>query len=175
MAYSKETGVLLLDRTDSGRDSVWRLDTADGTNATPTQVMEGQSVRNAQWAGPDRFVYASHLDARSWIKLADLSGNDKKQLLQLWGNGSYDWFKVTPDQKQVFLFGSISNAAGGRHLAKRPGIRCLASGHFGFGLPVNQRPGRHGVARTHESGRAAIRLAPFTGPQILIRTKNTRW
>jgi len=43
--------------------------------------------------------------------LADLAGNDKKQLLQLWGNGTYDWFKVTPDQKQVFLFGSINNAA----------------------------------------------------------------
>ncbi len=110
MAYSKETRVLLLDRTEDGRDSVWRLDTADGTNTTPVQIMEGQSVRNAQWAGSDRFVYASHLDARDWIKLADLSGNDKKQLLQLWGNGSYDWFRVTPDQRHLFLFGNISNA-----------------------------------------------------------------
>jgi hypothetical protein len=27
--------------------------------------------------------------------------------LQLWGNGSFDWFKATP--KQLFLFGNISN------------------------------------------------------------------
>ena len=107
MDYSKERGEFLISRTENGRDSIWRLSAASGAN--PVQVMRGQSLRDAQWAGPDRFVYASRLDTRSWIRLADLSGGRSKQLLQLWGNGTFEWFRLTPDQKQVFLLGSISN------------------------------------------------------------------
>jgi hypothetical protein len=119
--YSKEKGEFLISRTENGRDSIWRLSTAAG--ASPVQVMQGQSLRDAQWAGPDKFVYASRLDTRLWLKLADLSGGGSKQLLQLWGNGSFEWFRTTPDQKQVFLLGSISNQPA-------PGLwRCdLASG-----------------------------------------------
>jgi len=119
--YSKERGEFLICRTENGRDSIWRLSTAAG--ASPVQVMQGQSLRDAQWAGGDKFVYASQLDTRSWIKLADLSGGGGKQLLELWGNGTFQWFRLTPDQKQVFLLGSISNEPA-------PGIwRCdLASG-----------------------------------------------
>jgi hypothetical protein len=107
LAYSKETGELLISRTENGQDSVWRLSAASG--ASPTMVMQAQSVRDAQWAGRDKFVYASHLDTRNSLMLAGLSGAGNKQLLQLWGNGNFDWFKVTSDQKQVFLLGSISN------------------------------------------------------------------
>ena len=64
----------MISRTEAGRDSIWRLDTAAGSAASPAQVMEGQSMRNAQWAGPDKFVYASHLDTRNSIMLAGLSG-----------------------------------------------------------------------------------------------------
>jgi hypothetical protein len=109
LAYSKETEELLINRSENSRDSVWLLNTADGPHAKPTQIKEGQSVLGAQWAGANQFVYASRLDTRSWITLADLSGNDKKQLLQLWDNGTFDWFRMTPDQKQLFLFGNISN------------------------------------------------------------------
>jgi hypothetical protein len=108
LTYSKERGEFLISRTENGRDSIWRLSTASG--ASPVQVMQGQSMRDAQWAGANRFVYSSHLDNRAWIRLADLSGNENKQLLQLWGNGNFDWFRMTPDQKQLFLFGNISNA-----------------------------------------------------------------
>ena len=107
LAGSKETGELLISRTENNRDSIWRLNTAAG--ARPTSVLEGQSLRGAQWAGPNRVVYASHLDTRHSIMLTDLAGNGNKQLLQLWANGSFEWFKTSPDQKQVFLFGSISN------------------------------------------------------------------
>jgi hypothetical protein len=110
MAYSKETEQLLLNRTQDGLDSVWLVNTADGPNATPTQIKEGSSVLGAQWAGPNQIVYATRLDTRAWIMLADLSGNDTRQLLQLWGNGTFDWFKMAPDQKQLFLFGNLSNA-----------------------------------------------------------------
>jgi hypothetical protein len=100
-------GELLISRTEKGRDSIWRLDTASG--ASPVKVAEGQSMRDVQWAGPNRFISDSHLDTRHSITLTDLSGNGNKQLLQLWGNGSFEWFKISPDQKQVFLLGSISN------------------------------------------------------------------
>src|ERR1019366_6304947 len=53
LAFSKDTGELLISRTEAGRDSVWRLDTASGSGASATQVIQGQSVRDAQWAGPD--------------------------------------------------------------------------------------------------------------------------
>ena len=145
MAYSKETGVLLLDRTDNGQDSIWRLDTASGPDASPTQVMQGQSLSAAQWAGPDRFVYSSRLDTRFWLKLADLSGNEKKQLLQLWGNGSFDWFRMSPDQKQLLLFGNISNAPAA-------GLwRCnLASGTLRPVISVSDYPFIQGVTVLHE-------------------------
>ena len=107
LAGSRETGELLISRTENDRDSIWRMDTASG----PAKVMEGQSMRGAQWAGPNRIVYNSHLDTRDSLMLADLSGGAQKQLLQLWGNGSFDWFRATP--KQLFLFGNISNAPAG--------------------------------------------------------------
>jgi concanavalin A-like lectin/glucanase superfamily protein len=107
LACSKETGKLLISRTEKGHDSLWRMDAAFSPDATPVQIMQAQSLRGAQWAGPDRIVYTSHLDTRDSIMLADLSSGGKKQLLQLWGNGSFDWFKATP--KQLFLFGNISN------------------------------------------------------------------
>ena len=47
--------------------------------------MQGQSVRDAQWAGPDRFVYASRLDTRSWIRLADLSGGEEQTIVAIVG------------------------------------------------------------------------------------------
>ncbi len=146
LSYSKETGELLISRTQNGQDSVSRLSAASG--ASPILVMQGQSVRDAQWAGPDRFVYASHLDTRNSLMLADLSGAGNKQLLQLWGNGNFDWFKVTSDQKQVFLLGSISNEPA-------PGIwRCdLASDALRPVLSSSDYPSPHAQAITtlHEA------------------------
>jgi len=104
---SKETRELLVSCTAAGRDSISRMDAAFGPGTRPTSVMEGQSLRGAQWAGPNRIVYNSHLDTRDSLVLADLAGGGQKQLLQLWGNGSFDWFRATP--KQLFLFGNISN------------------------------------------------------------------
>ncbi|HEY5043665.1 MAG TPA: hypothetical protein VIK53_16960, partial [Verrucomicrobiae bacterium] len=145
MAYSKETGELLISRTQAGRDSIVRLDTAAGTNASPILVVQGQSVRDPQWAGPDRFVYASRLDTRVWLKLADLSGVEKKQVLQLWGNGSFDWFKMTTDQKQLFLFGNINNepAAGIRRYD-------LPSDTWHPVISVSDDPSSQAVTALHE-------------------------
>ena len=106
MAYSKETGVLLLDRTDNSLDSVWRLDTASGTNASAAKVMEGPSVRDLQWVGREKFAYASRDANRPGLMLADLSGHEGKPLLE---RDKFDWFKATADQKQVFVFGTFSN------------------------------------------------------------------
>ncbi|HEX7618485.1 MAG TPA: LamG-like jellyroll fold domain-containing protein, partial [Verrucomicrobiae bacterium] len=106
LAGSKETGQLLISRTENGQDSVWRLDTASGSDANSTKVMEAPSVRDLQWVGRDKFVYASREAKQVELVLADLSGKGSKPLLE---RGNFDWFKVTPDQKQVFLFGAISN------------------------------------------------------------------
>jgi hypothetical protein len=102
LAYSKETGQLLISRAENGRDSVWRLDTASGSNAGATKVLDEQSVRDLQWIGRDKFIYAS----RAGLVLTDLSGHEGKPLLD---RANIDWVAVTPDQKQVFLFGTISN------------------------------------------------------------------
>ena len=104
LAYSSETGELLISRAENGRNSVWRLNPASGPNASAIQLTPGQSMRDAQWAGRDKFVYASQ--DRTGLVLADLSGQEKKQLL---GRGTFDWFELTADQKQLFLFGTISN------------------------------------------------------------------
>jgi len=106
LAYSKEAGVLLISRTENGQDSVWRLDTASGPGASPVQVMQGQSLRDVRWAGKDRFIYANREAKQVELVLADLSGKEKRTLL---GHGNFDWFKTTADQKQLFLFGTISN------------------------------------------------------------------
>ncbi|HEX5397774.1 MAG TPA: hypothetical protein VFY06_01855, partial [Verrucomicrobiae bacterium] len=106
LACSRETGELLISRTENGRDSVWRLDTTSGPGASPIQVMDGRSARDVQWAGRERFVYASHDQDWTELHLADLSGKENKLLL---GSKTVDWFEVAPDQKQLFLFGSLSN------------------------------------------------------------------
>ncbi len=106
LSYSKETGKLLISRTANAQDSIWRLDAASGPDDAATRVLEGPSLRGAQWAGPDRFAYVSHVANRTELMLADSSGAGEKLLL---GRGTLEWFRVTPDQKQVFLLGSISN------------------------------------------------------------------
>jgi hypothetical protein len=105
-AYSRETGELLMRCTENSRDSIWRLDTASGPNASATKVLEGQSLRDLQWSGRDRFLYGSHDQDRAELRLSDLSGKEDKLLF---GGRNIDWFKMTSDQKQVFLFGTISN------------------------------------------------------------------
>jgi hypothetical protein len=105
-SYSKETGKLLISRTANAQDSIWRLDAASGLAVAATRVMEESSLRNAQWAGPDRFAYVSRVANRTELMLADSSGTGNRLLL---GRGTIEWFRVTPDQRQVFLLGSISN------------------------------------------------------------------
>lgn len=107
MTYSQDSGVILIEGTEGGRDAIWRLDATAGPGVRPTLVMSGQSVRDVQWAGQSRYVYASHLDTRHRIVRGDLASGESKELLQLWGNGNFDWFRATP--KQLFLFGNISN------------------------------------------------------------------
>jgi hypothetical protein len=143
LAYAREPGELLITRTENGRDSIWRLSTASG--ASPVEVMQGQSLRNAQWAGPDKFIYASHLDTRNALMLADRAGAGNKPLLQLWRNGNLDWFRMTPDQKQLFLFGTISNTLAGLW-------RCdLASGVLRPVISVSDYPPAPAVTASHNS------------------------
>jgi hypothetical protein len=106
IVYTKKTGVFLLNHTENGRDFIWRLDTAAGTNASPTQIREGKSLRNVRWAGPEQVVLVSKNMNLTELLLANLSGDGKKRLFK---HGNFEWFSVTPDQKQVILFSSISN------------------------------------------------------------------
>jgi hypothetical protein len=123
LSYSRETGQFLISGTERGRDSIWRLNTASGSGPVPIQILQGQSLRGAQWAGADGVVYTNHLDTRDSLIFADLSSGAQKHLLQFWGNGSFEWFKVSPDQKQVFMLRTMTNEPA-------PGIwRCdIASG-----------------------------------------------
>ena len=52
-------------------------------------VMQAQSVRDAQWAGRDKFVYASHLDTRNSLMLADLSGAREKTVVAIVGEWKF--------------------------------------------------------------------------------------
>jgi len=111
IAGSRETGEVLISRTEAGRDYILRLSASAGPGTVPTVVMQGQSLRGVQWAGPNAFVYTSHLDTRDALLVHDLATGGQRQLLQLWGNGSFDWFQAT--SKQLFIFGNISNAPAG--------------------------------------------------------------
>ena len=165
LAYAKETGELLISRTNSGRDSILRLDTASGPGTSPVQVIEAQSARNPQWAGRNQFVYASRLDTRLWIKQADLAGKEKKPLLQLWGNGNFEWFQVTPDQKQVFLVGNINNAP-------VPGIyrHDLASGGWHPAISSSDHPSR--FAQAVESSSRNLSMAGSSATYTFFRPAN---
>jgi hypothetical protein len=147
LAYSRETGQFLLSSTATGVNSIWRLDTRAGPDAKPVPVVQGQSsVRDPQWAGRDHFVYASTLDTRVSLELADITGAEKKPLVQLWGSGSFDWFRMTPDQKQLFLFGNLDNEPA-------PGIRRydLAAGAWHPVISVWDYPTSHAVTVVHET------------------------
>jgi hypothetical protein len=165
LAYARETGELLISRTNSARDSIWLLNAADGANAAPTQIKEAQSARDPQWAGPNQFIYASRLDTRFRLALADLAGNDKKQLLQLWGNGSFEWFQVTPDQKQVFLLGKLNNAS-------VPGIyrNDLASGEWHPVISSSDRPTP--LAPAVESSSRNLSMAGSSATYTFFRPAN---
>lgn len=104
LAYSQETGRLLISRTENGRDSIWRLDTASGPNAGATKITEAAAIHDVQWVSREKFIYSS----RAGLTLADLSGQEEKVLLD---RTDFDWFKVTPDQKQMFLFGTVGKEA----------------------------------------------------------------
>jgi len=58
---------------------------------------------------PGQILCASGDVNRPELVLADLSGSGEKTLFQSGGNGTFDWFEVTPEQKQIFLFGTMSN------------------------------------------------------------------
>jgi hypothetical protein len=131
-------------RSEKGRDSVWRVSAK--TAANPTEVAQAQSVRDVQWAGADRFVHSSHLDTRHSIMLADMTGNGNKQLLQLWGSGSFDWFKMSADHKQLFLFGNISNTPAGEIW------RCdVDSGQWHSVMSMSDQPSSRAVLVQHET------------------------
>ena len=165
LAYARETGELLISRTNSSRDSIWLLNAEDGANAAPTQIKEAQSARDPQWAGPDQFVYASRLDTRFRLALSDLAGHDKKQLLQLWRNGSFEWFQVTPDRKQVFLLGKINGAP-------VPGIfRCdLASGAWQPVISSSDHPTP--LAPAVESSSRNLSMAASSATYTFFRPAN---
>jgi Tol biopolymer transport system component len=105
-SYSKETKRLLLSRTERGRDSLWQMDTELGTETHPTQILQGRLLRDVQWTGIREFAYTSHELDRPGLVLTDLAGKGKESLFE---HGNIEWFKVTPDQKQVLFFGNVSN------------------------------------------------------------------
>lgn len=109
LTYSRENGEFLISCTEKGHDSIWRLSAAAGPKAVPTEILQGQSLRGAQWAGANAVAYTNHLDTRNSLVYADLASGNKKELLKLWANGSYEWFNLSGDHKQIFLFGNLSN------------------------------------------------------------------
>lgn len=104
-SYSKRTGQFLLNCDTGGALSLWRFDPSNPS--APAKIADNAS--DGYWidtgAGPGEFVYANRAANPPQLMRADLDG----KLTQLLAPGNYDWFQVTPDQKQVFVLGGLSN------------------------------------------------------------------
>ena len=104
-SYSRRTGQFLLNCDTRGALSLWRFD--PNSPSAPAKIADNAS--DGCWidtgAGPGEFVYASHAANHTRLMRADLSG----KATQLLGPGNYEWFRMTPDQKQVFVLGNLTN------------------------------------------------------------------
>jgi hypothetical protein len=146
--YSKETGQLLISRTENKMDSLWRLDAKAGDSTEAVQILQGRFITGAQWAGPNEIAYASEETDHSGLMLADLSGSRKDQPF---GNGNVETFKVTSDGKQLFMLGSVSNEPS-------PGIwqYDLVSNQLRSPAPCSDYPSIH--AKNYFPSDSAIKL-----------------
>jgi hypothetical protein len=104
-SYARRTGQYLLNCDTGGALSLWRFD----PNHPSDLAKIADNASDGYWidtgAAPGEFVYANRAANPPQLMRADLSG----KLTQLLAPGNYDWFQVTPDQKQVFVLGGLSN------------------------------------------------------------------
>ena len=104
-SYSRRTGQFLLNCDTGGALSLWRFD--PNSQSAPAKIAD--NAADGFWidagAGPGEFVYANRAANHPRLMLADSSG----KLAQLLAPGNYEWFQVTPDQKQVFVLGNLTN------------------------------------------------------------------
>jgi hypothetical protein len=104
-SYSRRTGQFLLNCNTGGALSLWCFD-PDNLSA-PAKIADNAS--DGYWidagVGSGEFVYANRAASHPRLMRAGLSGN----ATQLLAPGNYNWFQVTPDQKQVFVLGGLSN------------------------------------------------------------------
>jgi hypothetical protein len=103
-SYSRKTGQFLLNCENGGALSLWRFD----PNNPSALSKVADNASDGSWidtgAGP-AIVYANRAANRPRLMLDDLSG----KVTQLLAPGNYEWFAVTPDQKQVFVLGVLNN------------------------------------------------------------------
>lgn len=104
-SYLRRTGQFLLNCDTGGALSLWCFD--PNNPSAPAKIAGNASA--GSWVdtgvGPGEFVYADRAANHPRLMLADLTG----KATQLLAPENYEWLQVTPDQKQVFLLGDLTN------------------------------------------------------------------
>jgi hypothetical protein len=108
LAYSPETGSLLLKRTEKGSDTLWRVNVDNGSLGKPTRVLPDASLANVQmqWAGSNTVVYASGETNRPGLFLADLASGQTRPLGEF---EDLQWSTVGPNGEKLFFRGVVGH------------------------------------------------------------------
>jgi hypothetical protein len=104
--YSRETGQFLIRRAAQGVDELWRVDPAAAKPDNRWQIAASSSMDNEQWAGGNRWAFASRAPKQNGVTLADASGAGQSRLFQ---QGNIKWFAATPDTGKMLILGTITN------------------------------------------------------------------
>jgi hypothetical protein len=108
LAYSPESGSLLLKRTENGSDTLWRVNVNNGSLDKPVRFLPDATLENVrmQWAGSNTVVYASGETDRPELFLADFSSG---QTRPLGGFEDLQWFAAEPDGGKLFYRGVVGH------------------------------------------------------------------
>jgi hypothetical protein len=102
LAWSRDTGRLLLRVEDGPQKSFWLCDSNGGGSA----VLPADSAPGAQWVGPDTFAYVTGGTGRNQIVVADARGAEPSR--QSVG-ATLRAFSVAPAGDRMLLVGTVSN------------------------------------------------------------------
>lgn len=108
LAFSPESGSLLLKHTENGNDTLWRVNVNNGSLGKPVPVLPDASLENVQiqWAGSNTVVYASGETDRPGLFLADLSSGQNTPFGRF---EDLQWFTAEPDGKKLFYRGVVGH------------------------------------------------------------------
>jgi hypothetical protein len=109
-SYSKETGQLLIglvqNRGASKGTSLWRFSAEEDAPVQVLPVTRNIFRQNLRWVGAGQYAFISNIKSNSVITVADMSGANKTSVF---ATGNATRFTVTPDGKELFITGVVSN------------------------------------------------------------------